>query len=150
MKPTEGQSLNRAGNGEMRRRQEAIVRSGALRKLGSEGRLMFGVMAVFADYRTCEVKQSIRWFAKAALVDHKTAIRGVRQLVSAGVLKRSKSVLNGRRKHMFVSPNPLAGGGDGSSPGAGTARPRGGDESSPARGSLVPSAGTTGPQGGDG
>ena len=139
MQPADGK---RSGSGEMRRCQEAIVRSGALRRLGSEGRLMFAVMAVFADYRTCEVKQSVRWFARTAGVDKTTAQRGIQQLVAAGLMRRSKPSVTGRRKHMFVSPPPLSGGGDVASPAPGTSRPHPGDTVSPARGRGVPSAGT--------
>lgn len=94
----------KALSGEMRRRHEAIMRSGALAKVRSEGRLVFAFGLMYADYSTCEFKMSARGGAKVCVCQPTTFRRGIAQLRAAGVLKKGPAAKNGRFWYRFVVP----------------------------------------------
>ena len=93
----------KAVSGEMRRRHEAIVRSGALSSLRSEGRLVFVVALVWADYKKCTFTMSCRGAAALAGVQVNSIRRGLKQLVDAGILEQGPNK-GGRGQYRFVSP----------------------------------------------
>lgn len=90
--------------GEMRRRHEAIVRSGILSSLRSEGRLVFVIALVWADYKSCQFTMSCRGAATVAGVQTTSIRRGLKQLVEAGVLERGPK--KGKRdRYRFLLPS---------------------------------------------
>lgn len=101
--------------GEMRRRHEAIIRSGALGKVRSEGRLVFALALCWADYKTCQFRMSARGAAKTAGVQPTAIRRGLAQLVQHGVIEAGPPEPGKRQKYRFRSPQksahePCAGG----------------------------------------
>lgn len=94
----------KAPMGEMRRRHEAIMRSGAMAKVGSEGRLVFAFGLMYADYETCKFTMSARGGAKVCMCQPTTFRRGIAQLQSAGVLLKGPATKNGRHFYRFVVP----------------------------------------------
>ena len=93
----------KAVSGEMRRRHEAIVRSGILSSLRSEGRLVFVIALVWADYKSCQFTMSCRGAATVAGVQTTSIRRGLKQLVEAGVLERGPK--KGQRdRYRFITP----------------------------------------------
>jgi DNA-binding IclR family transcriptional regulator len=94
----------KAGMGEMRRRHEAIIRSGALAKLRSEGRLVFAIALCWADYRTCQFKMTARGAATVAGVQPTAIRRGLAQLVTAGILEQGPAVPGKRPRYRFLCP----------------------------------------------
>lgn len=94
----------KAVSGEMRRRHEAIVRSGVLSSLRSEGRLVFVIALVWADYKSCQFTMSCRGAATVAGVQTTSIRRGLKQLVEAGVLERGPK--KGKRdRYRFLLPS---------------------------------------------
>ena len=93
----------KAVSGEMRRRHEAIVRSGVLSSLRSEGRLVFVVALVWADYKKCTFTMSCRGAAALSGVQVNSIRRGLKQLVDAGILEQGPNK-GGRGQYRFVSP----------------------------------------------
>jgi hypothetical protein len=93
--------------GSMRRMHEAIIRSGSLGRLGSEGRLVFGIALCWADYKNCTFTMSARGAAKVACVQVNSVRRGLMQLAKAGLIEQSVKRSGGRRKFRFCLPkNP--------------------------------------------
>lgn len=72
--------------GEMRRRFKALIASGTLGRLRSEGRLMACYILYYADFTTCRVRVSGRGAATTMGVSPTTVRRGVSQLMEASVL----------------------------------------------------------------
>lgn len=105
----------KSSTGEMRRRHEAIIRSGALARLGSEGRLVFGVALCWASYRTCEFRMSVRGAATVCGVHPTTIRRGLSQLVAEGVVQTGPTEAGKRQIYRF---NPAFGGDATCPPGA--------------------------------
>lgn len=94
----------KALSGEMRRRHEAIMRSGVMAKVRSEGRLVFAFGLMYADYASCEFKMSARGGAKVCVCQPTTFRRGIAQLRAAGVLQKGRLTKNGRHLYRFVVP----------------------------------------------
>lgn len=94
----------KALSGEMRRRHEAIMRSGVMAKVRSEGRLVFAFGLMYADYASCEFKMSARGGAKVCVCQPTTFRRGIAQLRAAGVLQKGRLTKNGRHWYRFVVP----------------------------------------------
>jgi hypothetical protein len=93
-----------ASRGEMRRRHEAIIRSGVLRELRSEGRLVFALALCWADYRTCQFRMSVRGAATTAGVQPTTVRRGLAQLVDLGVIEAGPTEEGKRQRYRFRPP----------------------------------------------
>ena len=93
----------KAVSGEMRRRHEAIVRSGILSTVRSEGRLVFCIALVWADYKSCQFTMSCRGAASMAGVQVNSIRRGLKQLVEVGILEKGPSK-RGRGQYRFKSP----------------------------------------------
>jgi hypothetical protein len=93
--------VSKGSMGEMRRRHEAIVRSGALARVRSEGRLVFGLALLWADYRTCRFRMSARGAAKISGVQPTTIRRGVAQLISQGVIEPGPKETGKRQIYRF-------------------------------------------------
>lgn len=99
----------------MRRRHEAIIRSGVLAKLRSEGRLVFALALCWADYKSCQFRFSSRGAAKMAGVHVTTIRRGISQLVDLGVIELGPPEPGKRQRYRFSPPQesahePCAGG----------------------------------------
>jgi hypothetical protein len=88
----------------MRRRHEAIVRSGVLARVRSEGRLVFGIALCWADYKTCQFRMSMRGAASMAGVHPNTVRRGITQLVAEGVIEVGPSERGKRQRYRFRVP----------------------------------------------
>jgi hypothetical protein len=104
-----------SARGEMRRRHEAIIRSGALGKIRSEGRLVFALALCWADYKTCVFRISARGAAKTAGVQPTAIRRGLAQLIACGVIAAGPCEPGKRQKYKFITPQksahePCAGG----------------------------------------
>lgn len=110
-----------ASRGEMRRRHEAIIRSGALRGLRSEGRMVFFLALCWADYKTCQFRMSIRGAATTAGVQPNSVRRGLAQLIELGVIQAGPPQPGKRQLYRFRPPENS---GDESLPGGGTSRDR--------------------------
>jgi hypothetical protein len=93
-----------ASRGEMRRRHEAIIRSGALRGLRSEGRMVFVLALCWADYKTCQFRMSIRGAATTAGVQPNSVRRGLAQLLELGVIQAGPSQPGKRQLYRFRPP----------------------------------------------
>jgi DNA-binding transcriptional ArsR family regulator len=93
-----------APRGEMRRRHEAIIRSGVLARLGSEGRLVLTLGLCWADYKTCQFRMSARGAASVAGVQQTTVRRGIRQLIEAGVIEVGPREEGNRQRYRFKVP----------------------------------------------
>ena len=97
----------------MRRRHERIIRSGALARVRSEGRLVFGIALCWADYKTCQFRMSMRGAAVISGVHPNTVRRGITQLVDEGIIEVGPSEHGKRQRYRFCIPKE---GDDGSSP----------------------------------
>ena len=97
----------------MRRRHERIIRSGALARVRSEGRRVFGVALCWADYKTCQFRMSMRGAAVIAGVHPNTVRRGIAQLVDEGIIEVGPAEHGKRQRYRFCIPKE---GDDGSSP----------------------------------
>jgi hypothetical protein len=100
MPPKEG----KANRGEMRRRHEAIIRSGVLRSLRSEGRMVLSMALCWADYATCQFRMSARGAAAVAGVQPTAVRRGLQQLIEAGVIEAGPAEVGKRQKYRFRPP----------------------------------------------
>lgn len=98
----------KAAIGEMRRRHEAIVRSGVLGKIRSEGRLVFALALCWADYKTCQFRMSARGTAKIARVQPTAIRRGLAQLIDHGVIEPGPKEPGKRPKYRFRAPQKSA------------------------------------------
>lgn len=101
--------------GEMRRRHEAIIRSGVLRSLRSEGRMVFVLALCWADYKTCQFRMSARGAATTAGVEPTSVRRGLAQLLELGVIEAAQAEPGKRQRYRFRPPQksahePCAGG----------------------------------------
>jgi len=96
-KPTKGKAA-------MRRMHEAILRSGALCRVGSEGRLVFCYATCWADYGSCTFTFSARGAAKVMGGHITTFTRGIRQLEEAGVIAKGPRTKAGRTRFVFRCP----------------------------------------------
>ena len=94
--------------GEMRRRHEAIIRSGILRKVRSEGRLVFALALCWADYKTCQFRMSIRGAATTAGVEPTSVRRGLTQLLELGVIQAGPKEAGKRQRYRFATPQKSA------------------------------------------
>jgi len=97
-------SGGKGSSGEMRRRHEAIIRSGALGRIGSEGRLVFALALCWADYRTCAFRMSARGAATVSGVQPTAIRRGLSQLVDQGIIQAGQKEQGKRRKYRFLPP----------------------------------------------
>lgn len=88
----------------MRRRHEAIIRSGSLAKLRSEGRLVFALALCWADYEKCQFRMSVRGAATVAGVKPTSVRRGLDQLLAAGVIEAGPSERGKRQRYRFLVP----------------------------------------------
>jgi hypothetical protein len=93
-----------ASRGEMRRRHEEIIRSGVLRELRSEGRLVFLLALCWADYRTCQFRMSGRGAATTAGVPPTAIRRGLAQLLALGVIEAGPPEDGKRQRYRFRPP----------------------------------------------
>lgn len=97
-----------AVRGEMRRRHEAIIRSGVLRELRSEGRLVLTLALCWADYKTCQFRMSVRGAATVAGVQPTAVRRGLKQLVACGVIEVGPRDHGKRQRYRFIPPQKSA------------------------------------------
>lgn len=74
--------------GELRRRWKANLQNGSIAALRSEGRLAALYVLYAANWKTCEVRCSMRRVAKFMGVQPTTIRRGIAQLLDAGVLSK--------------------------------------------------------------
>ena len=88
----------------MRRRHERIIRSGALARVRSEGRLVFGIALCWADYGKCTFRMSVRGAATVAGVHPTTVRRGLTQLIDAGILEVGPEEIGKRQRYRFRVP----------------------------------------------
>ena len=93
-----------ASRGEMRRRHEEIIRSGVLRRVRSEGRLVFALALCWADYKTCQFRMSARGAATTAGVEPTTVRRGLTQLLELGVIEAGPAEPGKRQRYRFRTP----------------------------------------------
>jgi len=133
-----------ASRGEMRRRHEEIIRSGVLRRVRSEGRLVFALALCWADYKTCQFRMSARGAATTAGVEPTTVRRGLAQLLEFGVIEAGPTEPGKRQRYRFRTPQkgahePCAGGARVVSGGA--HEPCAGGRTSGAQGAHEPCAG---------
>lgn len=98
------QKDGKASVGEMRRRHEAIIRSGVLKNLRSEGRMVLAMALCWADYKTCQFRMSARGAAAVAGVQPTAVRRGLQQLVDAGVIEAGPSETGKRQRYRFRPP----------------------------------------------
>lgn len=132
----------------MRRRHETIIRSGALSRLRSEGRLVFALALCWADYKTCQFRMSARGAAKMAGVQPTAVRRGLAQLVDEGIIEVGPREEGKRQRYRFCTPQKSAhdschGGAQGvSPPGHGSCAP---PDTSGAQGAHEPCAGRAHP-----
>lgn len=98
------QGSEKAGRGEMRRRHERIIRSGALGRLRSEGRLVFAIALCWADYGKCTFRMSIRGAATVTGVQPTTIRRGLAQLIQAGIVEAGDKEPGKRQRYRFRTP----------------------------------------------
>jgi hypothetical protein len=70
----------------MRRRYKALLTSGAIGSLRSEGRLLACYVFLYADFTTCRLRVSVRGAARTMAVRPTTVRRGLQQLVEASIL----------------------------------------------------------------
>lgn len=75
-----------SAKGELRRRHRALIETGVVARLRSEGRLMLCYALYWASFEKCTVSFSFRGAAKMLGVQPTAAMRGVRQLVEAGAI----------------------------------------------------------------
>jgi hypothetical protein len=94
--------------GEMRRRHEAIIRSGVLGRLRSEGRLVMTLALCWADYKSCQFRMSARGAASVAGIQPTTVRRGLEQLLAAGVIEAGKPERGKRQLYRFRPPQKTA------------------------------------------
>lgn len=99
-----GAGKPKPATGEMRRVHEAILRSGALARVGAAGRLVFGFGVCFADYGKCTFTMSARGGATVCGAQVTTFRRGIAELVEAGILQRGPKDRNGRGLYRFAVP----------------------------------------------
>ena len=99
------QQADKPAQGEMRRRHQAIIRSGVLRLLGSEGRLVLSIALCWADYKTCQFRMSAHGSAKVAGVQPTTIRRGIQQLVDLGVFEMGPVTVGKRQIYRFRVPD---------------------------------------------
>jgi hypothetical protein len=97
-----------ASRGEMRRRHEEIIRSGVLRRVRSEGRLVFALALCWADYKTCQFRMSVRGAATTAGVEPTTVRRGLSQLLDLGVIEAGPTEPGKRQRYRFRTPQKSA------------------------------------------
>jgi hypothetical protein len=83
--------------GELRRRHKAILESGRMAALGSEGRLMLCYALHWADYEKCTLRMSVRGAAKFLGVRPTSVHRGIHQLLDASVLMLADKATGGAR-----------------------------------------------------
>lgn len=88
----------------MRRRHERIIRSGALARVRSEGRLVFGIALCWADYAKCTFRMSVRGAAAVVGVHPTTVRRGITQLIEAGILEVGSAEPGKRQRYRFRVP----------------------------------------------
>jgi hypothetical protein len=81
----------------MRRRHERIIRSGALARVRSEGRLVFGIALCWADYGKCTFRMSVRGAATVAGVHPTTVRRGLTSLSKQAFWKSGQKRLGSGR-----------------------------------------------------
>ena len=94
---------------ELRRRHRAILKSGILSAVGSQGRIMFAYLSVFADYKTCRVRVSARGAAKLLLIPATSARLGLRELERMRVIECTKRGVGGARSKYEIRDLPLPG-----------------------------------------
>lgn len=96
-----------SAQGELRRRWRAMLDDGSIAKLRSEGRLVALYVLYAADFKTCEVRCSLRHVARTLGVQVTAVRRGMTQLVAAGVVERlGKSEKTGRGRFLIVARAP--------------------------------------------
>lgn len=89
--------------GEMRRRHEALLRSGVMSRLGSEARMVLTYALCYADYRRCTFTMSSAGAAKVMAVQRTSVRRGTNQLVRLGVFVPMNTSSGGSRtKYVFA------------------------------------------------
>lgn len=89
--------------GEMRRRWGALWATGAFGRVGAQG-LRMALWAFYrGDFRTCEVRVSVREIARQMGVGTSTVHRGLHELVSEGVLELVSGGGQGRRSVYVVA-----------------------------------------------
>ena len=89
--------------GEMRRRHEALLRSGMMARLGTDARMVVAYALCFADYRRCTFTMSASGAAKVMAVQRTSVRRGINRLVAERVLLVVASSSGGTRaKYEFA------------------------------------------------
>lgn len=93
--------------GEMRRRWRVFLEDGSLAALGSEGRLVASYVQYWADFKTCEVRFSMRYVAKYLKVQATTVRRGISQMVDCGILSVVEGSGQSGRTRYVVADRPM-------------------------------------------
>lgn len=133
--------------GEMRRRWGALWADGSFARIGAQG-LRMALWAFYrGDFKTCEVRVSVRELARQMGVGTSTVHRGLQELVSEGILELVRGGGSGRRAVYMVSNR--SGGGNTSVPEAGTDCSGGWTQPFPPPGQTVPEVGTNRSGGGN-
>ena len=89
--------------GEMRRRWGALWADGSFTRIGAQG-LRMALWAFYrGDFKTCEVRVSVRELARQMGVGTSTVHRGINELVSEGILELVRGGGAGRRSVYMVA-----------------------------------------------
>jgi hypothetical protein len=94
-----------SAKGELRRRHRALIETGVLARLRSEGRLMLCYALYWANFEQCTVSFSFRGAAKMLGVQPNAAMRGVRQLLEAGALAQLPADGQSSRRQYEILPS---------------------------------------------
>ena len=95
--------------GELRRRLMSSLKSGILSAVGSQGRIMFSYLQMFADYETCRVRVSARGAAKLLNIPATCARLGMLELERMRVIECTRRGVGGKRSEYEIRNLPLPG-----------------------------------------
>ena len=100
-------SDQKSARGELRRRIQAIIKSGITSVLGSQGLRMLNYLQSFANYETCRVRVSARGAAKLLQIAVTSARRGLRELERMRVIECTRRGVGGSRSEYVIRDLPL-------------------------------------------
>lgn len=104
---TSPRSDEKSARGELRRRIQAIIKSGITSSLGSPGLRMLNYLQAFANYETCRVRVSARGAAKLLMIPVTSARRGLLELERMRVIECTKPGVGGSRSEYEIRNLPL-------------------------------------------
>ena len=102
-------SEEKSARGELRRRIQAIIKSGITSVLGAPGLRMLNYLQSFANYETCRVRVSARGAAKLLKIEVTSARRGLLELERLRVIECTKRGVGGARSKYEIRDLPLPG-----------------------------------------